>query len=71
VSDYKQTLIHREASKAGFRGKVNAKCIECVYDPMEPGTWRKQTENCPSVGCSLYAVRPTSSGGDEATEGEG
>lgn len=32
MSDHKTRLIHREAGKPGFRGKVNAKCIECVYD---------------------------------------
>ena len=64
MTDHKTKLIHREAGKAGFRGKVNAKCIECVYDDQEPGTWRKQVENCPSVACPLHSVRPTSSGGE-------
>jgi len=57
-ADRKQKLIHKHAGKAGKNGKIAAKCIECVYDPMEAGTWRKQVESCSCVGCPLYTVRP-------------
>lgn len=53
-------IIHREVSKAGLRGKINAKCAECIYDPYQPGTWLKQVEICTSKGCPLYDVRPSS-----------
>lgn len=56
--NYKQKLIHKLAGKPGKSGKIEAKCVECVYDPEERGTWRKQVENCSSVGCPLYSVRP-------------
>jgi len=56
-------VIHREASKAGLRGKINAKCCECIYDPYEAGTWRYQVAICTSKGCPLYQVRPTSNKG--------
>ena len=26
-------VITRQASKPGLRGKVNAKCVECIFDP--------------------------------------
>lgn len=56
-------VINREASKAGLRGKINAKCCECIYDPYEAGTWRSQVEKCTSKDCPLYQVRPTSNKG--------
>jgi hypothetical protein len=56
--EYKQNLIHKHAGKAGKNGKITAKCIECVYDPKEVGTWRKQVENCTSYTCPLYSERP-------------
>lgn len=66
TDDRKQQLIKREASKPGFRGKVNAKCIECIYDDIGgQGTWRKQVEDCTSKMCPLYSVRPTSNGADD------
>lgn len=66
--DRRQELIKRESDKPGFRGKVNAKCIECIYDNelAGNGTWRQQTEDCTATGCPLYSIRPTSS----VSEGE-
>ena len=56
----RQELIDREGGKAGFRGKINAKCIECLYDPLGEGNWRQQVQNCTSLTCPLYPVRPIS-----------
>ena len=55
-------LIAREAGKAGLRGRINAKCIECIYDPYSPGSgnWRQQIMACMDTGCPLYDVRPVS-----------
>lgn len=58
--EHKQNLIHKHAGKAGKTGKIAAKCIECVYDPTEAGTWRKQVENCTCIRCPLHPVRPKS-----------
>ena len=33
MSDYKTDLIRKLAGKPGLRGKIDAKCIECIYDP--------------------------------------
>ena len=42
----------------GLRSRIDAKCRECVYDPLDKGTWRKQVENCTSPNCPLFDVRP-------------
>ena len=39
--DYKAELIARESTEKGLRGKLNAKCIECLYDPISQGSWRQ------------------------------
>ena len=52
-------LIHREASKPGLRGKINAKCIECIYEENGGGgSWREQVGDCTAPLCPLYPVRP-------------
>lgn len=56
--DTKEKYIKIHSEKGGFRGRINAKCIECVFDPMEPGTWRAQVEACTVKTCPLYDVRP-------------
>lgn len=44
-----------------FRAAIDAKCKECIYDPIGgKGTWRQQTEACTSYSCPLYQLRPTS-----------
>jgi len=60
-------VINTQSSKRGLRGKVNAKCCECIYDPMAAGSgsWRKQVEACTSYDCPLYTVRPVSEKGDK------
>ena len=57
-----EKLAHRLALKAGLRGKIDAKCIECVFDNTQAGSWRKQVENCTSLACPLYPVRPKTIG---------
>ena len=59
----RQTLIDREMAKPGLRGKINAKCIECIFDPEGGGgTWREQVEACTAPSCPLFSVRPVSEG---------
>jgi len=60
---HRLAVIHRESSKAGLRGKINAMCCHCIYDPTQSGTWLKQVEICSSKDCPLYKVRPTSKKG--------
>ncbi len=53
-------VIEREAKKPGLRGKINAFCCHCRYDPYSEGTWLKQIEKCTSCDCPLFTVRPIS-----------
>ena len=67
MNDLKSRVITRESAKPGMRGKVNAKCVECIYDDLGGnGTWRKQTEACVAVECPLWPIRPVSSGEAES-----
>jgi len=54
-------LVQKMVKKGGFRALVNAKCVDCIYDELAPGSWRKQVGNCTVTDCPLYSVRPTSS----------
>lgn len=56
--DYQQELIDRLSSKPGHKGKIDAKCVECIYDPLDVGTWRQQVARCTSKTCPLYNSRP-------------
>ena len=56
--DYQQELIDRLSSKPGLRGKIDAKCVECIFDPYDDGTWRQQVARCTSYTCPLRPVRP-------------
>lgn len=63
----KDELIAKHSAKVGLRSKINAKCIECIYDDAggAGGNWRQQTDACTSKTCPLYEVRPRSSGSQE------
>jgi len=52
--------IHKLASKPGLRGKIDAKCYECIYDHYDEGSWRKQVEKCTCMTCPLFSVRARS-----------
>lgn len=54
----RQEVITNQAKKAGFRGRINAKCVECIYDPYCSGSWRSQVSECTDLGCPLHQVRP-------------
>jgi hypothetical protein len=43
-----------------LRKAINAKCKECIYDPLGgTGTWKKQVVECTSKSCPLWPYRPT------------
>jgi hypothetical protein len=56
--DRQEKLIEKHVKKTGFKAKITAKCIECIYDPIQMGSWRKQVENCTAPDCPLFSVRP-------------
>jgi len=43
-----------------LRAAINAKCKDCIYDPLAGGTWRAQVEGCTCRICPLWPVRPKS-----------
>jgi prophage regulatory protein len=47
-----------QPKRISFRTAINAKCKDCIYDPKEKGTWRKQVEHCTITTCSLHTIRP-------------
>jgi len=44
--------------KHSLRKAVNAKCKDCIYDNLAPGTWRQQVTLCTVNMCPLWEVRP-------------
>lgn len=58
--DQADALVRKWAGKPGLRAKINAKCIDCSYDPKGSGNWRQQVSACAVVDCPLYSVRPIS-----------
>lgn len=44
----------------GMRASINLMCKTCIYDPLQPGTWRGQVEECVSPLCPLFPHRPLS-----------
>lgn len=62
--DHRERVIARQMSKPGLRGRINAFCCHCIFDPERgTGTWRQQVEICTSYKCPLYDVRPRSDSG--------
>ena len=51
-------IVERETKKRGLRGKIDAFCCHCIYDPGQEGSWLKQVEKCTSWHCPLFSVRP-------------
>ena len=37
---------------------IEAKCKECIYDPLDDGTWRQQVKACAIDTCALHPYRP-------------
>ncbi|MGB1428680.1 MAG: hypothetical protein ACPG62_10285 [Cycloclasticus sp.] len=64
-STHRDKTIRKLASKPGLRGKIDAKCCECIYDPYQEGTWRLQVEKCTSPACPLFSVRPLTMKGNK------
>lgn len=49
--------------RPSLRAAIDAKCKECIFDPVEDGTWRQQVEACLARACPLYPVRPKAQDG--------
>ena len=68
MQDRRQDLIARHIKRPGIKGKVIAKCIECIFDDIGGnGTWRQQVEACTATACPLWSVRPISKPREDLT----
>ena len=65
--DKVDAMTKEMAGKAGLRSKVNAKCLDCTYDPKGPGNWRQQVAACTVTDCPLWTVRPRSQSRKDAS----
>lgn len=45
-------------ARPSLRKLIELKCRDCIYDPMDVGTWREQVAACTSANCPLHAQRP-------------
>ena len=72
TSNHRDTLrdrtVEKLLKKRGFKAKIHAFCCHCIFDPYQEGTWLKQVENCTSLDCPLYSVRPTSGSYHKGTD---
>jgi len=51
----------KTAPGRSMRSAVNAKCKDCIYDPLSGlGSWRQQTDACTATDCPLFDFRPRS-----------
>ena len=57
MTDYSGKIRKKPAS---LRLAIDSMCRDCIFDPVMPGTWRKQVEDCTISGCPLYPVRTVS-----------
>ena len=48
----------RTPDRLSLRGAIDAKCRDCIYDELEPGSWRRQVAACTVTACPLHPVRP-------------
>jgi len=56
----KQALIRERQTKGTLKAAVEAMCIDCTFDPHEPGNWRQQVAACNIRSCPLWPSRPKS-----------
>ena len=55
----RQRTIDKCMARGGMRGRIDAMCASCIYDPAYgSGTWRNQVKDCTSKDCPLYDIRP-------------
>jgi hypothetical protein len=55
-------------ARLSMRDAINAKCKDCIYDPVSRGTWREQVRECTSATCPLFPLRPLPIGARKAED---
>lgn len=59
-----KTVEEKLAQKpTSLRLVIDVKCKDCIYDDKSKGNWKAQVGQCVDQSCSLWLVRPRSSGG--------
>lgn len=57
----KDYLIAFHMAKPGYRGKIDAFCIHCIFDSEGGGGgWRQQVAACTATDCPLFSSRAKS-----------
>jgi len=54
----KEEIVQKFKAKGTLGNAVKANCIDCIYDPLSPGSYLKQTTNCTVTLCALHPYRP-------------
>ena len=49
-----------EEKKLTRQEAINAKCKDCIHDPLDKGNWRQQVTACLDKLCPLWLYRPVS-----------
>lgn len=57
-------------ARLSMRAAINAKCKDCIYDPISRGTWREQVAGCSSTTCPLHPLRPMPINAKKTAAGE-
>jgi hypothetical protein len=52
------TTTSNTPPRLSLRIAINAKCRDCMFDPLGRGTWREQIASCESSNCALHDIRP-------------
>ena len=58
--DSREIIAKLMSGRPGMRARVNAKCVDCIYDPLLPGNWKQQVHACEDDLCPLWEIRAKS-----------
>ena len=53
----KDQIISRLLLKPGIRPRVDAHCVQCIYDEQAIGTYKQQVWGCLVDQCVFHSVR--------------
>ena len=53
----KDQIISRLLLKPGIRPRVDAHCVQCIYDEQAVGSYKQQVWGCLVSQCIFYPVR--------------
>lgn len=53
----KEVILDRLLSKKGLRPRIDANCVNCIYESSFVASWRSQIEDCTDCVCVFHEVR--------------